>query len=292
MAAASRGRLQAPVGCEDQKHCRRTAKTPTPPSLEPQVGSPSEEPGWISRGKSPTGHAPPRRCGGPPRRLWIYPCRRCRARRRRKPAPKARSRGCCRVRPVGGCRPGPHRAITSSPLSHELPPAPVRPNPGCGGDKQLGGRVRRDHRPDVAPVEHRAPSPCGEALLERKQGRAHLRHRCNPAGQLARAAGAQARVVEDTGPLKRRCGLFSRREKVAALASQAQSQDSDAAVEQACVEVWQLVESGQMAGCGSLAGRRGPVHCDDKLHYSLLGLASLMVQATFFAQGWLTGFGE
>jgi len=39
-------------------------------------------------------------------------------------------------------------------------------------DEQLRGRIRKNHRADVSPVEHR-PSFGGEAALEIEQGPAH-----------------------------------------------------------------------------------------------------------------------
>ena len=123
----------------------------------------------------------------------------------------ARRRGRRRGRRGGGCRPARRRRLTRLALRLQLLPAALGAHLGRGGDVELGRGVGRDHRADVAPVEHRAaglarrrragsragrraPRGCTATRLAASPAARGAQRRDRPAGRRssARAAAAAA----------------------------------------------------------------------------------------------------
>ena len=120
-------------------------------------------------------------------------------------------------------------------------------------------RLRADHRADVAAVEHRALFARGEAALQFDERRANVGDRPDDGGRFAHVARAQARVVEIGERKPPRSGGRGRR--VVERQAFVEERAGGGAIEQAGVEMRQLVMRGEPASQRALAGGRRVRRC-------------------------------
>ncbi len=102
-----------------------------------------------------------------------------------------------RIAIIAGHDIGEHRLLRHSfALVQQLQPTALRTHPGAGRNEQLGLCARRDHRANIATVEHRASRVGGEPALEIQQSIANLGRGCHLAGEFSSLAGAVGGIVE------------------------------------------------------------------------------------------------
>ena len=151
-------------------------------------------------------------------------------------------------------------------IVYSLPPAPEFQDAAAGAllrgrshvDFHL--RIGRDHRSDVAAVDHRAGLGGGKAALQRDQRRAHLGDGGDDGGGLGDLVGFQVVLGEAGGIIGLRRGNRGRPVIEPALDHH---RHADPAIEQPAVEMLEAVMSGEPLGDGALAGGRRAVDGDD-----------------------------
>src|SRR5262249_45076866 len=153
--------------------------------------------------------------------------------------------------------------VGGNPLRRKLPRAAAGALLCARGDENLHVRIGRDHRRDVAPIEHRAGRTLGERALIVEERGAHLGHHGDDRGGLADRVALQRRLVEPvwierTGRRTRAGAVVERRAVI-------EQGLGDRAVEEAGVEVTQSEMRGETLAERPLAGRRRPVDRDDHL---------------------------
>ncbi len=152
-------------------------------------------------------------------------------------------------------------------LAAELPPAAVGAHFRRSGDEQLGGRVRRDHRADVAPVDHRARLARGEGALHVQEGAAHPGVHGHPARGLAGCPVAQGGIFQ-VGDVQR-LGHRPGRVLVVKVAACVGQQYADGPVQQPGIQVRQAVRPGEAGRDRPLAGGGRTVDGDHEAHSTL-----------------------